>query len=509
MPSADLASQLKVLNSHINALMGELALRDAKINKLIEERRRYEQLAEQHKSHVQQLQRSTSWQLTAPLRVASRAALWFGRNMRRTLTLLGWLATGQLDHAASAVQPYLRKIIPRHLHGLIPVPRIPGRTGRQQSNETAASQGEGANTQPRRFISPTKQRLSFCFISSTSRAQNPILDGSVRYRCFHPAEALLSAGHKCCVVSQKRFVEMPSYDFDVYVFHRPAPDVGPLHSILERLKESGKFLIADYDDLVFGDELLALDSSLAKRGGDASLEAIAAFRRNTEALRFFERVTVSTYPLADKVKQFHSTAQVDVVHNTIPDSIFALSDRLEISTRPRPARQIGYFCGTNTHDADFRVVSEVIIAMLDNFPDATFVVLGPLKLPGALAFHPRVHTYPPCNYFRLSSVMSGCSIAIAPLVRGEFNDCKSRVKFLEASVAGCQLIASPIDDMTRAAEGRIALPTTPNEWAEVLTSMLSNHEAPGHDMEFVRSTSHASRAASSLLDIVRCAFFST
>ena len=52
---------------------------------------------------VRGLLESTSWRITAPLRVLSRCVRWFWRNYRRAVKLLFWLGTGQFTRAISAI----------------------------------------------------------------------------------------------------------------------------------------------------------------------------------------------------------------------------------------------------------------------------------------------------------------------------------------------------------------------------------------------------------------------
>ena len=52
---------------------------------------------------VRGLLESTSWRITAPLRVLSRCVRWFWRNYRRAVKLLFWLSTGQFTRAMSAI----------------------------------------------------------------------------------------------------------------------------------------------------------------------------------------------------------------------------------------------------------------------------------------------------------------------------------------------------------------------------------------------------------------------
>jgi hypothetical protein len=112
---------------------------------------------------------------------------------------------------------------------------------------------------------------------------------------------LAGQGHFASVYSAAQFYKDPNFDYDVYVFHRPNKARKNFLPVLHRLRSAGKILIADYDDLIFGDEEIALQSSAAKNGTLTPEKAIAAFASNRSGLREFDKVTVSTAPLAQRV----------------------------------------------------------------------------------------------------------------------------------------------------------------------------------------------------------------
>jgi len=314
-------------------------------------------------------------------------------------------------------------------------------------------------------------RLSkkICFISETGRADRPILDPSVRYRCYHPAEALLQQGHYCSIYSATQFYQNPCLDFDVYVFHRPNMARANFDAVTDYLSRSGRTLIADYDDLIFGDAEVALQSSAVKNETLQPEQAIAAFASNLAGLRKFTKVTVSTKPLAHRVREANPGAQVEVVPNMLPQSILDVHEALGTPLRPRPQTSIGYFAGTRSHDRDFPIVEEVLHRVLSENPEFNLLVVGPVAVPQAIATLPNVNTVQAVNFLRLPSLMTMCATVIAPLEASAFNSCKSRVKFLEAALTGCRLIATPIPDMRAIGPEHLVLADTKDEWYEALS----------------------------------------
>ncbi len=335
--------------------------------------------------------------------------------------------------------------------------------------------------------------LSVCFISETSRVDRPILDPSVRYRCFHPAEALSKNGYACVVYSATKFYENPNFDFDIYVFHRPNTARSAFLKTAETLARLGRILVADYDDLIFGGEDLASISSSVKNGTLDPEAAVRAFSSNLEAMQAFSKVSVSTRRLSERVTEFNSSATVVIAPNFVPRSI--LSPHLEQGTafRKRPTGNIGYFAGTRSHNKDLPIIEDVLHRVLCENNEFKLMVVGPLELPNSIASLPNVITLSVVGYWRLPHLMSMCHTVLAPLEETSFNDCKSRVKFLEAALAGCRLVATPIPDMREIGNSHLRLADCKNDWYEALSNPESSEQhniLAARNIDFLESDSN-------------------
>lgn len=319
-------------------------------------------------------------------------------------------------------------------------------------------------------------RKSICFVSETGQSR-PLLDPSVRYRCYHPAEKLMEEGHRCTVIAASKFFETPSLGHDAYIFHRPNMARQNFTLIIDALRRQGATLIADYDDLIFGPPEIALVSSAVKNGTLTEERALAAFASNLAGLQEFDKVTTSTAPLGDRVRQFNSKANVEIVPNFLPKSIRRPHFEFGTSFIKRPKTSIGYFAGTRSHDKDFPIVEAVLHRVLTENPDFNLLIVGPVKVPRGIAALPNVTTAPVANFLRLPALMSMCATVIAPLENSAFNDCKSRVKFLEAAIGGCRLVATPIQDMIAIGHNHLTLAADQNDWYEALSFPLSSESA--------------------------------
>lgn len=318
---------------------------------------------------------------------------------------------------------------------------------------------------------------SVCFISETVRHDRPRLDPSVRYRCFHPAEQLLAAGHLVTIQSAEQFFAAPAYDYDAYVFHRPNGSRPGFAQTLDRLRGMNRVVIADYDDLVFGDAETAGQLAAVRTGRTPVDVAAAAFAANLAALQRFDRVSVSTGPLWLAVARYLPAAQIRITANFVPRSLREALAGTGLAYRARSPGRIGYFAGTGNHHRDLAQVGGVLHRVLTEDPRTSLLVTGPVTLPPALAVLPNVQLAQTVDYAHLPHRMALCSTVIAPLEDTLFNACKSRVKFLEAALAGCRLVASPIPDMQIIGAGHLDVATNPDEWYDALSAPPEPAEA--------------------------------
>lgn len=334
---------------------------------------------------------------------------------------------------------------------------------------------------------------SVCFVSETGRVERPILDPSVRYRCYHPAEVLTAGGDIASIRSAAQFYADPNLDYDVYVFHRPNRARANFMPVVQHLRRAGKTLVADYDDLIFGDADTALESSAAKNGTLTPERAVAAFSSNLAGLLEFDKVSVSTEPLAAQARNANPAAEVHVTPNFIPPSVLTIHEETRTHLAPRPTTSIGYFAGTKSHNRDFPIVAEALHRVLMENHDFTLMVVGPVDVPPAIAALPNVSAAPVVKFMHLPELMAMCNTVIAPLEMSVFNACKSRVKFLEAALSGTRLLATPIPDMLAVGANRLEPMETLDDWYEALSAPVdtaAQRSMAEDNFEFLRSACH-------------------
>ena len=282
------------------------------------------------------------------------------------------------------------------------------------------------------------------YISFTGRTERPYLDPSTRYRCFYPVEAARALGHRAFVATQAALATVDPLLFDLIIIHRPAftPD---LVRFVRAARAGGVRLAADYDDLIF-DPAYAAASSMFLKSWDYTA-ALSTFERNTDALRLFGEFTVSTAPLKEHVHALHPQAEVSVLPNSVPSTLWSqIAGRAYEDWVDRP--YVGYFPGTATHESDFRVAAEAV-AEFCRERAATLRIVGPLQ-PDEAAFRgvavERIGLQP---FGQMFDTLAGCRVVLAPLAPSPFNRAKSHIKLLESTLACTACVASAIPDMAQ------------------------------------------------------------
>lgn len=319
---------------------------------------------------------------------------------------------------------------------------------------------------------------SILFISNTSRHIRPYYDPSTRYRCFNFAQSLSAEGHATSCVSQAVFQRQTAQfsSYDLFVFHRPALTPELAEFLITTPSER---LIADFDDLNFSvghaaetpavrtryENVSTVSKNLAKIAGAASL---------------FKKFSSSTSPLSRHLSELFKAEQSAVIHNGIDPTFSGISQLIRglnpVKTRPY---DLAYFPGTASHNPDLKMIEEPLRQALAAKKSLKILVAGPVKIPDSLAnYSAQIHKADYVAFHELPRLMAQSKFVLAPLENTEFNQCKSGLKFFEAALAGCTVIATPIPDIDRFESILLRKCSNQTEWLTALTTPIlhSNDE---------------------------------
>jgi glycosyltransferase involved in cell wall biosynthesis len=219
-------------------------------------------------------------------------------------------------------------------------------------------------------------------------------------------------------------------------------------SVIERAHGLGLRVLFDVDDLVFDTRythllMETLDISIQ----EADLVYWFAYTSRLAAtLRLCDGAITTNAFLAERLRDVH-----DVPISIIPN--FLNRRQLEISARVLMAKEtsgfarddrihLGYFSGSHSHNRDFAIVKPALERLLLEDPRLSLRIVGFLDGHPAMS-NDRLEVFPLQDFINLQRLIGEVEFNLVPLQDNDFTNCKSELKYFEASVVGTVSIASP------------------------------------------------------------------
>jgi glycosyltransferase involved in cell wall biosynthesis len=288
---------------------------------------------------------------------------------------------------------------------------------------------------------------------------------SARYRCEHVAEELRFRGFRTAITVQDNPF-LPSYadQFAVFVFHRVL-FTSSVAKFVERIKEQGKEIIFEADDLVYDPAyLIHMDSFATMNPLERKLYE-NGLGGEILADPYVKVATTTTTFLADKLRE--KGKQVFIVPNKLSEadvrivSVIASEARQSSQKKtswipeflqrrtgnPRMTNDkitLAYFSGSASHNKDFATIAEPLLSILGKYPETELFIYGPLDLDARFdAFGDCVKKVPYTSREKHLENVAAADINLAPLEIGNpFCESKSELKFFEAGILGVPTVAS-------------------------------------------------------------------
>lgn len=217
-------------------------------------------------------------------------------------------------------------------------------------------------------------------------------------------------------------------------------------------KEKKKKILFDVDDLVF--EMKYFPELLQSINVNVKSEVEVAFWENyVNGLNHTALLCDACITTNEYLKKFLCcTFQKEcfVVPNTFNTWQEKISDECYSNKKILKSSDefvIGYFSGSHTHEKDFAIIAEAVRDLLYAFPDIKLVIGGYMKVPGfmnQLVRMKRVEFLPFLNFVELQRAIAQVNVNVVPLVDTVFTNCKSELKYFEASIVGTVSIMSPV-----------------------------------------------------------------
>ena len=266
-----------------------------------------------------------------------------------------------------------------------------------------------------------------------------------KYRVIQKQEMLQSLDIPCSVTSwtdqdeARKQISLAS----VVIFYR-VPGFDNVMSLIEECRRLKIKTLWDVDDLIFDEEILKKSStinSLDKKDKEGVINGANLYRK---AMLACDEGIASTSGLA-KAMQEAGLKNVYVIENALDKETLnkVKSIRNYHSNKDNLIRII-YGSGTKTHNIDFMEAAPALAETLRKNPNVIFRYVGFLELPEYFTdIKDQIEHIPFCSYTEYLGHLADCDISIAPLENFIFNDSKSNIKYLEASITGLASICSP------------------------------------------------------------------
>lgn len=320
-----------------------------------------------------------------------------------------------------------------------------------------------------------KDWLDALFVDGTNQTS------STPYRVDRVAEGLSHYGLKVdCVRGDELGAINDTIRARFVTFFR-APFWETYRDFAQRMRARGSKIVFDIDDLVFDEELIPIIDGYRLLTEPEKLGYVRGVRGYREFMLFSDFCTAPTDYLAGQMRLLGKKAFR--VRNTLAqDEITKFKMR---NTRREGGRfVVGYYSGSNTHQADFRHAGEALVKFMEENPRVDFRLVGQLDL----GDYPKLKKWAEGDdaYVRVKRVdllphtamledQLECDVIIAPLEVGNpFCEAKSELKFFEAALAKRAVIASPTQTFRLAAgNGDYAqLADGPEEWLDAYRSAI-------------------------------------
>ena len=331
---------------------------------------------------------------------------------------------------------------------------------------------------------PPEQRLADVDAGVRSLVQRVLFvvgirGAALRYRGRLPAEALRLRGFTVDVRHYRdpELVELAARA-DVLVLYRVPATAQVVDLVAEvRARDRGVPVLFDVDDLIFDPELEGEVHGLHVLSPAEHALWWRGVARYRTTLELCDAYVGSTAALCA-----HVTAVTGLAAHRFPNGVGQALAQVSDEALGRPREpgslRIGYFSGTNTHDADWASVEPAIVRVLASRPEVELWLGGELTTGPALArFEDRIRRLPMLPWFDLPGRLRDLDVNLAPLVlNNRFNEAKSAIKWLEAALVETPTVASPTEPFREAVEDGVTgmLATDEQSWFDAITTLLDD-----------------------------------
>lgn len=267
---------------------------------------------------------------------------------------------------------------------------------------------------------------------------------ATRYRVEHFREQMALAGYGSDFALMEEAGEQNLEGYRSIVFYR-CNSVEAVEQMARRARELKIPLYYDIDDLVFDYDRISYLEFL--KG-----EEYKTFPQLTEAIHrcmeLCDGFMTSTCTLEAEIRREFPGKPVVIKRNVASMEMQILSmDACEHREEPGEQVRIGYFSGSHTHDKDFAIVEQVLIELLEKYPQVQLVLGGVFDNVKLSGYQKRITKLPFMEWQKLPGIIANTDINLMPLEDTLFHGCKSENKWTEAGLVHVPSVMSDNPEM--------------------------------------------------------------
>lgn len=220
-----------------------------------------------------------------------------------------------------------------------------------------------------------------------------------------------------------------------------------LESFIRVLKEKKIKIIYDMDDLIYNTKYVPKYLNSIGDYREFSIDAFFALAKRYEMIASIsDAFLVTTTSLANHIKEdFQKPTWI--LPNFLNLEQEEESKKIVIekqNTNSDDKFVIGYFSGSNSHQRDLEIVESALIRLMEKYDNIYLKIVGFMTLSDNLEKYKknkRIIFDKFVPYQELQYKIGEVDLNIIPLQNHEFNDCKSELKYFEASIVDTVSIA--------------------------------------------------------------------
>lgn len=409
-------------------------------------------------NHLTVVYNSISWRLTSPLRKANARIMSLGIPTNRVRYLIGAFRQSlRTEGFVASVAKAKRFVTKQKIADF-----SPAFAGRDTKEEEHAPANE-------------------VFKKSIALICEATIPQCFKYRVLQKADMLRILGISAHIVDWRDSNGSMSalQTCSAAIFYR-VPFVESVQNLFEEAKRLNVPTFWEVDDLIFDIDLYKSNKNIKSLSPELAKSVLDGAILYGDCLKASNFGIASTEKLRDVMSKDVPAA---VLENALDKQTTEIARGLRrekklFKSRTKSTVDIMYGSGTKSHDIDFLEAEAAILSVLRKRPNARFIVMGDLTVSDELERSKQFLRLPFADFKNYLRKLSMADISIAPLDHSEFNEAKSNIKFLEASVLNLPSVCTPTTPFAEAIEHGVNgyLANSTKEWEASLLELIDDSE---------------------------------